>query len=87
MPVVALRAAHGGPDLAEVSHLLREHGWIVPSYTLPADAQDVTVLRMVVKENFSRDMVDRLVTDVRGALRRLAGKPEPRPRKRDQPIC
>ncbi|MDP3623408.1 MAG: glutamate decarboxylase, partial [Methanobacteriaceae archaeon] len=43
---------------------LREKGWIIPAYTLPENAQDVAVLRMVIKENFGRDMVDSLLDDI-----------------------
>ena len=71
-PIVALRASDPDAlDLVLLSHLLRERGWIVPAYTLPPNAQAVTVLRMVVKENFSRDMVDMLAHDVRSSVREL----------------
>lgn len=36
----------------------------MPAYTLPADAEDVAVLRIVVKENFGRDMVEMLLDDI-----------------------
>jgi glutamate decarboxylase len=71
-PIVALRASDSeATDLTMLSHLLRERGWIVPAYTLPPNAQQVSVLRMVVKENFSRDMVDMLAHDVHVAMRTL----------------
>jgi len=71
-PIVALRASDPeATDLTMLSHLLRERGWIVPAYTLPPNAQQVSVLRMVVKENFSRDMVDMLAHDVHVAMRTL----------------
>ncbi len=83
-PIVALRATEpGATDLATLSHRLRERGWIVPAYTLPANAQDVSVLRMVVKENFSRDMVDMLAHDLHGALR-AGGASRP---QRTRPHC
>jgi glutamate decarboxylase len=70
-PIVVVRASEpDATDLTALSHLLRERGWIVPAYTLPANAQSIDVLRMVVKENFSRDMVDMLAADLRDALRR-----------------
>jgi glutamate decarboxylase len=72
-PIVTLRASsdEGGLDLVALSRLLRERGWIVPAYTLPRDAEHVTCLRMVVRESFSRDMVDMLARDVRAAVRTL----------------
>jgi len=72
-PIVALRATDPqSTDLVHLTHLLRERGWIVPAYTLPPNAEHVTVLRMVIKENFSRDMVDMLAHDVREAMHALA---------------
>ncbi|HEX5308324.1 MAG TPA: glutamate decarboxylase [Solirubrobacteraceae bacterium] len=88
-PIVALRATDPErTDLTLLSHMLREHGWIVPAYTLPPEAQHITVLRMVVKENFSRDMVDMLAHDLRVALHVLHSGPPPRARRtRTRPCC
>jgi glutamate decarboxylase len=89
-PIVALRASDpDGPlDLDKLSHRLRERGWIVPAYTLPPNAEHVTVLRMVIKENFSRDMVDMLAHDVHVAVRSLKHGPGARPPKaRTRPHC
>jgi glutamate decarboxylase len=88
-PVVVARATDPQLDLTHLSHLLRERGWIVPAYTLPANAEHISVLRVVVKENFSREMVDLLAHDVREgvhALTRKGGSLHPlRPRRR--PHC
>ena len=40
----------------DVSSRLRRYGWQVPAYTMPADAEDVAVLRVVVREGFSADL-------------------------------
>jgi glutamate decarboxylase len=55
----------------DVSENLRRFGWIVPAYTMPADAEHVAVLRVVVREDFSRSLAERLVSDVRKILREL----------------
>jgi glutamate decarboxylase len=90
LPIVALRATDpAAVDLVALSHLLRERGWIVPAYTLPPNAEHITVLRMVVKENFSRDMVDMLAHDVvtaMHALARVSASTHPR-RPRLRPGC
>ena len=65
----------GGVDVFELSERLRERGWIVPAYTLPPNAESVAVLRMVVKENFSRDMAEMLGEDIETALAKMDGKP------------
>ncbi|XP_065850337.1 glutamate decarboxylase-like [Euphorbia lathyris] len=48
----------------EISEMLRRFGWIVPAYTMPADAQHVTVLRVVIREDFSRTLSERLIQDI-----------------------
>ncbi|XP_009777452.1 glutamate decarboxylase 4 [Nicotiana tabacum] len=55
----------------EVSETLRRFGWIVPAYTMPADAQHVTVLRVVIREDFSRTLAERLVLDIVKVLHEL----------------
>jgi glutamate decarboxylase len=84
-PIVALRASDDKLDLTTLSHVLRERGWIVPAYTLPPNAEHITVLRVVVKENFSRDMVELLTHDLRHAaeaMRKGIAFVARRPRKR-----
>ena len=58
-------------DEFEVSDMLRRFGWIVPAYTMPPDAQHVTVLRVVIREDFSRTLAERLVLDVTKVLHEL----------------
>ena len=90
-PIVAVRAAAGADaplDLTRMSFILRERGWIVPAYALPANAEHLTVLRMVVKESFSRDMVDLLSHDVRVAADALRHGDSAHPRRaRRRALC
>ncbi|VVM07664.1 partial glutamate decarboxylase, partial [Methylacidimicrobium cyclopophantes] len=58
-----------------LSERLREHGWQVPAYTMPPDAQTVSVLRIVVREGLSRDMADHFLADLHRALGSWEGKP------------
>lgn len=79
-PVVVARPLRPeGVDVFALSKRLRAHGWVVPAYTLPADAQSVAVLRMVVRESLSRDLIDRLLADLR---RSLEGVPRASPGSR-----
>lgn len=55
----------------EISDHLRRFGWIVPAYTMPPDAQHVTVLRVVIREDFSRTLAERLVLDIQKVLEEL----------------
>ncbi|HEX3512083.1 MAG TPA: glutamate decarboxylase [Solirubrobacteraceae bacterium] len=87
-PVVAARATEPEIDLFGLSRALRERGWIVPAYTLPPNAEHITVLRMVVKENFSRDMVEMLVHDIRTGVSEQRKQLDRRPgRRRHRPHC
>lgn len=62
-------------DEFEVSEYLRRFGWIVPAYTMPPDAQHVTVLRVVIREDFSRTLAERLVLDIEKVLQELDALP------------
>lgn len=72
LPVVVVKLKNSPKfTVFELAETLRRRGWIVPAYTLPANAEDIAVLRMVVKENFSRDMAEMLVKDMQWALQNL----------------
>ncbi|EKF85877.1 glutamate decarboxylase [Methanobacterium formicicum] len=74
VPLVAVTLKEADFSVFQLSEKLREKGWIVPAYTLPADAEDVAVLRIVVKENFGRDMVEMLLEDLMDAYDALEKK-------------
>ena len=40
----------------DVSERLRQSGWLVPAYTFPANLQDLSVLRIVVRSGMTHDM-------------------------------
>ncbi len=78
IPVLAFRVKPGlntNFSVFDVSEMLRHRGWLVPAYTFPEDCEDVAVLRIVVKEGFSRDMADLLMTDVHRALDHFNSQP------------
>jgi len=70
-PLVTVRLKDVNFTVFQLSDKLREKGWIVPAYTLPANADDIAVLRMVVKENFGRDMVESFLDDITTACKGL----------------
>ncbi|MFC9660288.1 glutamate decarboxylase [Nocardia sp. NPDC127606] len=72
IPVISFRLS-GDPDYTEfdVSHALRSYGWQVPAYTMPDNATDIAVLRVVVREGFSADMARALSEDITAALGHL----------------
>jgi glutamate decarboxylase len=67
IPVFAFKLAHPSKNAFTLYHLsdrLRQAGWQVPAYTLPPNLEETTIMRIVVKENFSRDMADLLLADI-----------------------
>ncbi|GCE24050.1 hypothetical protein KDK_78500 [Dictyobacter kobayashii] len=60
----------------DFSERLRDRGWIVPAYTYPKNLEDMAVMRIVVKDGFSRDMADLLLNDMRRHLNYYAAHPE-----------
>ncbi|KAK9707019.1 hypothetical protein RND81_07G167500 [Saponaria officinalis] len=52
----------------DISESLRRFGWIVPAYTMPPNAEHIAVLRVVVREDFSRGLAERLVSDIEKVL-------------------
>ncbi|WP_402467374.1 glutamate decarboxylase [Isoptericola aurantiacus] len=84
-PVVTFRLRDDpGFDVYHLSARLREHGWIVPAYSLPPDAEEVHLLRIVVRVDLSRQMVDMLLRDLQDACTHLAQE-KPGARKRPAP--
>jgi glutamate decarboxylase len=72
IPVVSFRlAGDPGYTVFDVSHALRSFGWQVPAYTMPDNATDVAVLRIVVREGFSADLARALHDDIVTALASL----------------
>jgi glutamate decarboxylase len=55
-------------DLHDLSAKLRERGWQVPAYPMPADIEDMTVMRVVVRNGVSMDLIDLLLDDMRSAV-------------------
>lgn len=84
IPVFAFRLKDSSRySVYDVSQRLRMHGWQVPAYTMPPEAQDVAVLRVVVREGFSRDMADMLMGDLSRVIADLEANPPAHPGRAD----
>ncbi|EME48095.1 hypothetical protein DOTSEDRAFT_69888 [Dothistroma septosporum NZE10] len=74
LPLVAFRLDpshnHGFDEFA-VAHQLRERGWVVPAYTMAPNANSLKMMRVVVREDFSRSRCDALVADLHAAVTHL----------------
>jgi glutamate decarboxylase len=79
LPVFAFTLADGEDrySVFDVSAALRERGWLVPAYTFPAHREDLSALRIVVRNGFSNDLADLLMDDLGQALPRLRGQATP----------
>jgi glutamate decarboxylase len=79
LPVMAfkLRDDIDNYTVFDVSNALRERGWLVPAYTFPKNREDLAALRVVVKRDFTHDMADFLLTDLKRVLPRLEKQPAP----------
>ncbi|KXT11200.1 hypothetical protein AC579_826 [Pseudocercospora musae] len=74
LPLVAFRLnpEHGHKfDEFAVAHQLRERGWVVPAYTMAPNAGKLKMMRVVVREDFSRWRCDALIKDIALALHEL----------------
>ncbi len=81
IPVFAFRLKDASSySVYDVSERLRIRGWQVPAYTMPPDATEIAVLRIVIREGFSRDMADMLITDISKVVAELEASPPLQPK-------
>jgi glutamate decarboxylase len=76
LPLVAFKLIDGKSyDEFDVSwQVSAERGWMLPAYTMPPNAEDVKVLRALVKHTLSRAQIDRLAGDIERACDSLEKK-------------
>eukprot|EP00026_Physarum_polycephalum_P006405 Phypoly_transcript_06447.p1 GENE.Phypoly_transcript_06447~~Phypoly_transcript_06447.p1 ORF type:complete len:529 (+),score=86.84 Phypoly_transcript_06447:102-1688(+) len=55
----------------DLMHQVRQRGWILPAYKLPPKCQTLHILRIVVREIHSEDMIECLIRDVLWAYETL----------------
>ncbi|EHA46178.1 hypothetical protein MCOR27_009474 [Pyricularia oryzae] len=59
-----------------VSVLLRARQWIIPNYALPPNEEKTEILRVVVRESMSLDLLDRLLSDICEVTQKLMDEDE-----------
>jgi glutamate decarboxylase len=76
LPLVAFNLAEQHPyDEFDIAfQLSAERGWMLPAYTMPPNAQDVKMMRALVKLNLNRSLVDTLDDDIAHAIQTLEEK-------------
>jgi len=94
MPVLAFKITDpesAGHTVYDISDALRAEGWIVPAYPLPPHGEETHVLRIVVKDDLSRSLIDLFLESAENVLEKLGGQLEPPPAavtaKKARPIC
>lgn len=75
LPLVAFRFKtpdEGGKerhyDEFALAHHLRSRGWVVPAYTMAPHTEQMKMLRVVVREDFSKSRCDLLIHDIKLCL-------------------
>jgi glutamate decarboxylase len=48
-----------------LAHQLRARGWVVPAYTMAPNTENLKMLRVVVREDFTRNRCDSLIADIK----------------------
>lgn len=60
-------------DEFQLAHALRVRGWVVPAYTMAPHTENMKMLRIVVREDFSRSRCDNLICDIKMTMTHLDG--------------
>lgn len=68
LPLVAFRLdekSNKHYDEFALAHQLRQRSWVVPAYTMAPHTDDLKMLRVVVREDFSKSRCDQLLADIK----------------------
>jgi glutamate decarboxylase len=85
MPLVTWTLHDERPwDLHDLSAKLRERGWQVPAYPMPANLQDMTVMRVVFRNGVSMDLTNLLLADIKTSMVYLDTLPSPLPKSAER---
>jgi len=82
IPVFAWRLKDGHTENWNLYHLqdrLRMRGWLVPAYPMPADLEQITVQRIVVRNGLSMDLAAELLDAIAAEVEHLDALTAPMP--------
>lgn len=74
LPLVAFRLPPNEDrvyDEFALAHQLRVRGWVVPAYTMAPNTNNLKMLRVVVREDFTRNRCDALLADIKLSRQQL----------------
>lgn len=76
-----------GFTLYDFADRLRVRGWLVPVYSMPANRNDLVVLRILVRHGFSDDLGQLLLNDIRASLAHFEKHPVSVPMSECETAC
>lgn len=87
LPVVCFRRDGTNPadknwTLYDLSDRLRMRGWLVPTYPMPQDLEDIVVQRIVVRNGLSKDLATAFLDALRDEVEFLRSLDGPMPREK-----
>ena len=62
-------------DLYQLSDVLRERGWLLHAYSLPANCEKVVVQRVLIRHGCTYDLMELLLEDMERAIKKLMENP------------
>jgi glutamate decarboxylase len=66
----------GSPfTLYDLADRLRERGWLVPAYSMPAHREDLVIQRILIRHGFTREMAHTLLVEMQSAIDHFAVHP------------
>ncbi|MFK3679522.1 glutamate decarboxylase [Microbacterium sp. NPDC090218] len=87
IPVFAWRLAEGHTEnwtLYDLQDRLRMKGWLIPAYPMPADLEQITVQRIVVRNGLSMDLAAELMRAIETEVAYLDALESPMPAEKPQ---
>jgi len=80
LPVIAwMQKEPANWSLYDLSDRLRDRGWQVPTYRMPADRGELVLQRAVIRNGFTHDLAGMLVRDIKRHLEWFASQPGLKP--------
>jgi glutamate decarboxylase len=77
LPVFAFKLADPQPSYTvfDLTERMRSRGWLVPAYTFPENLTDTAVIRVVIRNGFTKDLADEFLLNLNHHWRALAAHP------------
>jgi glutamate decarboxylase len=66
LPVVAWKMTSAQKfSVFDLTERLRQHGWLIPAYTLPENLTEIAICRIVIKEGMSMELAELLLNHIK----------------------